>query len=201
MEDQQHTTETLEHSALGVDSRKLGIWVFLASEAVFFSGLITTYMVEIARNRQGPEPAEVLSLPLVSVNTFILIASSMAMVTALSHAQENHLRKAILWLIATVVLGLAFLGGQVYEFIHLYLDGLTLSRNLFGASFFTLTGTHGLHVLSGIIWIVLIIFQLLRFRGTQEQAAMKVEMAGLYWHFVDLIWIIIFTFVYLLHPQ
>ena len=107
--------------------------------------------------------------------------------------------KAIGWLIATAVLGLAFLSGQAYEFTHLYLDGLSLGHSLFGASFFTLTGTHGLHVLSGVIWITLIILQLRKYRGTSEQAAMKIEMAGLYWHFVDLIWIIIFTVVYLLH--
>lgn len=200
MMEEQHpaTHETLEHTSLGVDHRKLGVWVFLASEAVFFSGLITTYVVETARNQQGPYPNEVLSLPLVSINTFVLITSSLAMVTALSHAQDNNIRGAIKWLIATVVLGLAFLGGQVYEFIHLYLDGLSLDRNLFGASFFTLTGTHGLHVLSGVIWIILVIFQLRRFHGAPAQAAMKVELAGLYWHFVDLIWIIIFTIVYLL---
>ncbi len=202
MEEHQHSflSETSEHTFLGVDNRKLGIWVFLASEAVFFSALITTYVVEIARNKQSPLPGDVLSLPLVATNTFILIASSLAMVTALANAQENNLRKTIRWLVATAGLGLAFLGGQAYEFVHLYQDGLSLSRSLFGASFFTLTGTHGLHVLSGIIWITLIIFQLLRFHGSPEQAAMKVELTGLYWHFVDLIWIIIFTVVYLLHP-
>ena len=197
---EQHSLpETPEETRLGVDNRKLGVWVFLASEAVFFSALIATFVIETARNKQPPLPQDVLSLPLVSVNTFILIASSLAMVTALSHAQENNIRKTIGWLIATAVLGLAFLGGQAYEFTHLYLDGLSLGRNLFGASFFTLTGTHGLHVLSGIIWIILVIFQFRGYKGTASQAAMKVELTGLYWHFVDLIWIIIFTIVYLLH--
>ncbi len=191
--------ETFEHTSLGVDNRKMGVWVFLASEAVFFGGLITTFVISNARNQQPPYAKDVLSLPLVSVNTFILIASSLAMVTALSRAQEENLRGAIRWLITTAVLGLAFLGGQAYEFTHLYLSGLSLGQNLFGASFFTLTGTHGLHVLSGIIWITLIIFQLRRFHGAPEQAAMKIELTGLYWHFVDLIWIIIFTVVYLLH--
>jgi heme/copper-type cytochrome/quinol oxidase subunit 3 len=200
MEEQKPVVhETFEQTSLGVDSRKLGIWVFLASEALFFAALITTFIVESVRSVQGPYPKEVLSLPLVSVNTFVLIASSLAMVTALSHAQESDIRGAIRWLIATAVLGLAFLGGQAYEFTHLYLSGLSLSQNLFGASFFTLTGTHGLHVLSGIIWIILVIFQLRKYSGSIEQAAMKIELTGLYWHFVDLIWIIIFTFVYLLH--
>lgn len=191
--------DIFEHTSLGIDNRKMGIWVFLGSEAVFFAALITTYVVESVRSTQGPTPGEVLSLPLVSVNTFILIASSLAMVTALSHAQDSDIRGAIRWLMGTAVLGLAFLGGQAYEFTHLYLSGLSLHQNLFGASFFTLTGTHGLHVLSGIFWIILIIFQLRRFQGSTEQAAMKIELTGLYWHFVDLIWIIIFTVVYLLH--
>ncbi len=200
MEEQQQPAvqETPERTALGVDNRKLGVWVFLGSEAVFFSGLITTYAVEVVRNQQPPTPNDALSLPLVSINTFILIASSLAMVTALSHAEDHDIRKTIRWLIATAVLGLAFLSGQAYEFTPLYLSGLSLGHSLFGGSFFTLTGTHGLHVLSGIIWITLIILQLRKYKGPPEQVAMKVELAGLYWHFVDLIWIIIFTVVYLL---
>jgi len=201
MEEQKKLTghEPYQPTTLGIDSRKLGIWVFLASEAVFFSGLIATYLIVTVRSTQGPYPNEVLSLPLVSVNTFVLIASSLAMVIALSNAEENKIHRTVIWLIVTAVLGLVFLGGQVYEFIHLFHNGLTLDQNLFGASFYTLTGTHGLHVLSGIIWIILVIFQLLKFRGDASQAAMKVELTGLYWHFVDLIWIIIFTVVYLLY--
>lgn len=190
--------ESVEHTTLGLNNRKLGIWVFLGSEAVFFGGLISAFVVLSGRSVVGPYPKDVLSLPLVSINTFVLIASSLAMVTALSAIQRGDVRKTIAWLAATVVLGLAFLGGQAYEFIHLYENSLTLQQNLFGASFFTLTGTHGLHVLSGIIWITLVIAQLWQQRG-MENAELKVEIAGLYWHFVDLIWIIIFTVVYLLH--
>lgn len=190
--------EVFEHSALGVDNRKLGIWTFLASEALLFSALIGTFITQAHQSKSGPYPRDVLSLPLVSVNTFILIASSLAMVTALSHAQEGNRRKTVTWLIATAVLGAAFLGGQAFEFYHLYHNQLTLHQNLFGASFFTLTGTHGLHVLSGVIWIILMTIQVLQRRGTDEQIAFRIELLGLYWHFVDLIWIIIFTFVYLL---
>jgi heme/copper-type cytochrome/quinol oxidase subunit 3 len=176
----------------------LGLWVFLASEAVFFSGLIATYVVVFIRSTVGPLPHEVLSIPLVSVNTFILIASSLAMVTALANAREGSVQKAIRWLIATAVLGLLFLGGQAFEFTHLYLDGVTMSHNLFGAAFFTLTGTHGLHVLSGVIWITLVILQLRQGRYGEDHGGDKIEVLGLYWHFVDLIWIIIFTVVYLI---
>jgi cytochrome c oxidase subunit 3 len=199
LQEQPVSQDATEQTTLGLDNRKLGVWLFLTSETILFSGLITTFAIEVARNPSPPYPEQVLSLPLVSGNTFILITSSLAMVTALSNAQENNIRRTISWLIATAILGAAFLGGQAYEFFHLFESGLSLSSNLFGASFFTLTGTHGLHVLSGIIWIILVIFQLRGFHGDASQAAMKVEITGLYWHFVDLIWIIIFTVVYLLH--
>ncbi len=187
----------VEHTSMGVDNRKLGMWVFLASEALFFSALIATYVILHGRSTGGPTPRDVLSLPLVSINTFVLIASSMALVTGLSAAQRQDIRKAILWLAVTAGLGIVFLGGQVYEFSHLVTDKLLISTNLFGATFFTLTGTHGLHVLSGIIWLILVIVQLVQKRDLPH-ADFKIEMVGLYWHFVDLIWIIIFTLVYLL---
>ena len=209
MEESTRPGEVEHTTTLGIDNRKLGMWVFLASEALFFSGLIATYIILHNNNSQGPTAREVLSLALVSVNTFVLIGSSLAMVTALSAAQQNNIKKAILWLVATLVLGYAFLGGQVYEFSHLAGEGLSLSTNLFGAAFFTLTGTHGLHVFSGTLWIILVIIQLWQRRdkdeappidahGYENPAAFKIEMVGLYWHFVDLIWIIIFTVVYLL---
>lgn len=191
--------ETFEHTSLNVDNRKLGMWAYIASETLLFAALIATYSVVSPRSTQGPFPKDVLSLPLVSVNTFILISSSLAMVTALANAQEGNLRRATGWLVATALLGLAFLGGQAYEFTHLVGDGVTLSQNLFGASFFALTGTHGLHVLAGVIWITLLIIQLRQKRYTPPVAAFKIELTGLYWHFVDLVWIIIFTVVYLLH--
>lgn len=190
--------EVFEHSALGVDNRKLGIWIFLASEVLLFTALIGTFITQAHQSRSGPYPRDVLSLPLVSFNTFVLIGSSVAMVTALTHAQEGRTRKTVLWLAVTAGLGLVFLGGQAFEFYHLYINSLSMHQNLFGASFFTLTGTHGLHVFSGVIWILLMILHVLQHRGTQEQIAFKIELLGLYWHFVDLIWIIIFTFVYLL---
>ena len=189
--------EAMEHTSMNMDNRKLGMWVFLASEAVFFSALITTFVILHGRSPSGPTAKEVLSLPLVSINTFVLIGSSMALVTALFAAQRHDIRKATMWLIGTIVLGIAFLGGQAFEFTHLANDGVLLSSNLFGATFFTLTGTHGLHVLSGLVWLIILLVQLRRGREV-ERAAFKIEIAGLYWHFVDLIWILIFTIVYLI---
>jgi len=186
-----------EVTALGVDNRKLGIWALLGSEAVFFSSLIVTYLVMRGRSVTGPTPREALNVPLTAVNTFVLICSSLTMVTALAAIQRGDTRGLRRWLIATALLGVAFLSGQATEFTLLASQGLSLSRNLFGATFFTLTGFHGAHVLAGVIWIGFVLARAFRGGVTQENH-MAVELVGLYWHFVDLVWIIIFTVVYLI---
>ncbi len=186
-----------EPTALGVDNRKLAIWIFIASEVMFFTGLIVTYMVMRGRSVSGPHPADVLSVPIVAVNTFVLLASSFTMVTAFSAIERGEVRTMRTWLIATAVLGLLFLSGQAYEFTSLFLDGASLSSNLFGATFFTLTGFHGMHVLVGVIWIMFVLARAAR-GGVTQGNHLAVELVGLYWHFVDIVWIIIFTVVYLL---
>lgn len=182
--------------SLGVDNQKLGIWALIGSEAVFFSALIVTYIVLRGRSITGPLPHQILDIPLTAVNTFVLICSSLTMVSALAAIQVGAVRRLRLFLVATMVLGLAFLGGQAIEFTMLAQHGLSPSVNLFGASFFTLTGFHGAHVLAGVIWISFILARSLRGGITREKHA-SVELVGLYWHFVDLVWIIIFTIVYL----
>ncbi len=186
-----------EPTSLGVDNRKLAVWTFLGSEAMFFGGLIVTYIVMRGRSVSGPTPLEALDVPLTAVNTFVLICSSMTMVTALAAIQRGDQQKLRLWLIATAVLGAMFLGGQAFEFSQLFGHGLSLSANLFGATFFTLTGFHGAHVLIGVIWIGMVVARAFRGGVTQDNY-LAVELAGLYWHFVDLVWIIIFTIVYLI---
>jgi cytochrome c oxidase subunit III len=186
-----------EVTALGIDNRKLGIWALLGSEAVFFSSLIVTYLVMRGRSVTGPTPREALNVPLTAVNTFVLICSSLTMVTALAAIQRGDTRGLRRWLIATALLGVAFLSGQATEFTLLASQGLSLSRNLFGATFFTLTGFHGAHVFAGVIWIGFVLARAFRGGVTQENH-MAVELVGLYWHFVDLVWIIIFTVVYLI---
>ncbi len=182
---------------MGVDSRKMGIWMFLGSEAVFFGSLITTYVVMRNRGTSGPYPHEALSVPLVAFNTFDLIASSLMMVLTLASFQAGNLRAGRRWLMATIALGLVFLGGQAVEFTTLYREGATLSSNLFGATFFTLTGFHGAHVTIGVIWLCFVLARAFA-GGVTRENHIAVELGGLYWHFVDLVWIIIFTVVYLL---
>jgi heme/copper-type cytochrome/quinol oxidase subunit 3 len=198
MENTLSTTEAHEESfSMGVDSRKMGIWVLIATEAVFFSGLIITYLVNRGQSTSGPLPQNTLDIPLTGVNTFLLLTSSLTMVLSLNAAHQKQIHASRLWLIGTVVLGLGFLTGQAFEFTHLYSIGATLNSNLFGATFFTLTGFHGAHVTAGVVWILFVLTRLFR-RVPDPEIPLKIEMVGLYWHFVDLIWIIIFTLVYLL---
>ncbi len=189
--------QPLESNSLGIDSRKLGIWTLIGSEVVFFSSLIVTFLVMNPRTVSGPRSYQVLDIPLTAFNTFVLICSSMTMVTALASIQRGDQRKMRMWLIATALLGYTFLGGQAYEFNKLFHEGVTLSSGLFGASFFSLTGFHGMHVFVGTIWIILLLIRAFQ-GGVTKENHMALEMVGLYWHFVDIVWIIIFTLVYLI---
>ena len=184
-------------TSTGVNSRKLVFWAFLGSECMFFGSLIATYLVYKGRSVVGPYPAEILDIPVTSISTFDLLMSSLAMVLALAAIQRGDIPKTKLWLAVTAGLGLVFLGFQAYEFTTFVHHGLTLQRNLFGSSFFVLTGFHGTHVAVGVLWLVSLL--VLAFRGDLSQAdSLDVEIAGLYWHFVDVVWIVIFTVVYLI---
>ena len=184
-------------TSLGLDSRKMAFWAFIGSECLLFGSLISTYLVYKGRSLTGPYPADILDIPLTSLSTFDLLASSLAMVLALAAVQRGDRRWGVTWLFATAALGLVFLGFQAYEFTTFVHEGLTLQANLFGATFFVLTGTHGAHVTVGVIWLTTLGIQGLRGRLGPDQAT-TVEIAGLYWHFVDVVWIVIFTLVYLI---
>ena len=186
-------------TTFGVPSRKMAMWVFIASECMFFGSLIATYLSYEGKSLVGPTPHEILNIPLTSVSTFVLLMSSLAMVLALEAVQSGNRRGARLWLGAVVVLGGLFLAGQVYEFREFYHEGLTLQQNLFGATFFVLTGFHGAHVTIGILILLSLFVMTLRGKITQKES-LHIELAGLYWHFVDIVWIVIFTFIYLIQP-
>src|SRR5213593_1986412 len=164
-------------TSMGVDSRKMAFWAFIGSECLLFGSLIATYLVYKGRSLVGPYPHEILNIPFTSFSTFDLLMSSLAMVLALA--------------------ALVFLGGQFWEFSHFLHEGLGLTTNLFGSTFYVLTGMHGAHVTVGVIWLLTLWIQALRGKLGPGNA-MTVEITGLYWHFVDVVWIVIFTVVYLI---
>ncbi len=183
---------------LGIDSRKLGIWLFLASEIMFFTGLIGSYIVLRFHNLSTwPVPSSVLNIPLTGFNTFVLVCSSMTFVLGLASIQRGDTEGLQVGMFLTIVLGTLFLTVQVNEYKALVHDGFTISSSIFGSCFFTLTGFHGAHVFAGVVWLIVIFVKSLRGRFTPEDYA-AVELAGLYWHFVDLVWIILFTILYLI---
>ena len=191
------THENLHVGATGLDNRKLGIWVFIGSECLFFGTLVSTYMIYRGRSLQGPYPQDILNVPLITVSTFVLLMSSLTMVLGVAAIQARDVRAARRWLLATAALGGIFLAGQVFEFTHFVHAGLGLTTNLFAATFYVMVGFHGLHVTVGVIWLSALWYLLARGRlGPHDEAV--VDMAGLYWHFVDVVWIAIFTLVYLI---
>ena len=185
------------YTSTGLDSWKVGFWVFMGSECLFFGTLITTYMVYKGASVTGPYPEEILDIPLTSVSTFVLLMSSTAMVLALDAVRRGNKKSTLAWLAGVIVLGSIFLGFQAYEFSHFVHEGLTIQQNVFGSSFFVLTGFHGAHVTVGVIWMITLFIRALQDKLPPAKA-LQVEIAGLYWHFVDIVWIVIFTLIYLI---
>jgi heme/copper-type cytochrome/quinol oxidase subunit 3 len=184
-------------TATGVGNTKLAIWLFLSSDALFFGAFISAYLLYRGRSQDPPFPEDVYNIPFTSVTSFILLMSSLTMVLALAAIQRGDYRRLRIWLMATALFGATFIGGQVFEFTEFYREGLKLDTNLFGSSFFVLTGLHGAHVTGGIIWLLSLWGLAAQGRLTSADSE-KVEYAGLYWHFVDVVWIVIFTVVYLI---
>lgn len=192
------TGHSMEHpTSTGVNHRKLLMWTFLGSECLFFGSLISTYLVNKGKSLVGPYPHELFDIPFTSVSTFALLMSSLMMVLAYAAIQKGNQRGVRTWLLATAFMGLVFLGGQFFEFASFVREGLTLQTNLFGASFFLLTGFHGVHVTIGVIWLLSLWVVAIR-GGLTREKSLNVDLAALYWHFVDVVWIIIFTVVYLI---
>jgi heme/copper-type cytochrome/quinol oxidase subunit 3 len=178
---------------------KLGMWLFLAGDAMSFGCLIVGYGLLRHSSSTWPVPAQVLGINLTALMTFVLIVSSVTMVLSLSAIQHGDRAKFKKFMGLTVLGGLFFLGCQAYEWTHLIHDilpkhNLSFSKDLFATTFFVLTGFHGMHVTGGVIYNTCVLAAVSRGR----YQAKHVEIAGLYWHFVDLVWILIFTFVYLL---
>lgn len=253
---ENHGVEHHEETSTGLGHRKLLMWSFLGSECMFFGSLIATYLVYRNQSKVGPWPEEIIDVPLTTVSTFVLLMSSLAMVLALNYTQRNRPNLARFWILMTAALGSGFLGFQAFEFTEFFHEGLTPRINLFGTTFFVLTGFHGAHVTLGVIWLLvmsgtitpkgmgavsllatLLAFYLgmvgvlgmvdvipdiegspsviifivgvastviagvwhfsMKTTMSVKHQAENLEITGLYWHFVDIVWIVIFTVVYL----
>jgi heme/copper-type cytochrome/quinol oxidase subunit 3 len=182
----------------GVYNEKVAMWVFLGSEVMFFTALIGTYIIlRFAHPDAWAPPGKVLNVPVTAANTFLLICSSMTMVKAFAAAQDDDQRGLRLWLIATVLIGASFVGVQAYEYTHLIEKGFVPSEGLYGSTFYTMTGFHGFHVSMGVICMIFVTWRAFQGKYTAHDHR-GVEVIGLYWHFVDLVWIILFTIVYLI---
>jgi heme/copper-type cytochrome/quinol oxidase subunit 3 len=178
------------------------MWAFLAGDAMTFGTLLAGYGAVRAGSVDWPVPSSVLGIPLTGFMTFLLICSSVTMVKGLSAIKHNNPKGMRNFLLLTILGGVLFLGLQAYEWRHLIHEGLTLKSNpfgnyLFGTTFFAITGFHGAHVTGGVIYLAVIVINGLRGKYSSQNYN-GVEIAGLYWHFVDLVWILVFTFIYLI---
>ncbi len=208
-------------SSLGLSNMKLAMWLFLGSECLLFGALISTYLilktrfltelvagnpfvvagidnsvlVEEMQEQGSVEP--LFDIPFTSLSSFILLMSSLCMVLAHKATEEGDYKNQRIWLATTAILGSTFIAGQVYEFTAFYNEGLTFNGSLFGSAFYTLTGFHGVHVTGGIIMLMSLLLLSLRGKLNSDRAE-TVELVGLYWHFVDVVWVLIFTIVYLI---
>jgi heme/copper-type cytochrome/quinol oxidase subunit 3 len=190
--------DQLEESVTPGNLGKLGMWSFLAGDAMTFGAGIAAYGALRIGNPNWPSPADYLGITTTAVMTFILICSSLTMVEALSGIQRGNQAKFRNFMALTVLGGLIFLGMQAFEWHHLIGErGMSIKRDLFDATFFILTGFHGCHVFGGVVYNSVLLIRGMMGKLPQAKAGL-VEIAGLYWHFVDLVWILIFTFIYLI---
>jgi len=225
-----------EPTTTGLNHRKMLMWAFLGSDCMFFGSLIATYLVYKNRSISGPLPEDVFSIPVTTVSTFVLLMSSMSMVLAYAALTRNSMKAFRIWMASTAILGMTFVGFQVFEFTVFANHevevkcadvgvvemtpieqqvaekcgtadehdgkveekvGLTPRTNLFGSTFFTLTGFHGAHMSLGIVWLLSLFFLSFKKGAVTPEKNLDVDLAALYWHFVDVVWIVIFTVVYL----
>ena len=189
--------QDMEHGHHPEGSTMLGFWMYLMSDCLIFTVLFATYAVLGRNYAAGPSPKDLFDLSLVAVNTAMLLFSSITYGFAMLAMERDDLPKTQIWLAVTGLFGAAFLGIELYEFAHLIHEGATPQRSAFLSAFFTLVGTHGLHVTFGILWLVVLMVQL-RQRGLVVENRRRLMCLSMFWHFLDVIWIGVFTFVYLM---
>lgn len=186
-----------EKATLEGRNKVLGFWLFLGGETVLFGTLFSAFLALRHQVLGGPPAEELFNLGLVAAATLILLTSSLTSVFAVQSLHSNQVKSLIIWLTITVLLGAGFLGLEIYEFVHYVHEGHGFTTSAFSSSFYTLVGFHGAHVAFGILWISLLIAQLMK-KGLNTTTAPKVYIASMYWHFIDVVWVFIFTVVYLM---
>lgn len=184
------------NTTTGISNTKLAMWVFLGSECLLFGGLVSTYLLYRTRGNDDVLPTDVFDIPFTSVSSFVLLMSSLTMVLALSAMRRGEQERSQVWLLSTALLGTVFVGGQIYEFTSFVREGLGYTTSPASSAFYTLTGFHGVHVGLGIVMLLSLFISAVRGKLTKENSE-TIEIVGLYWHFVDVVWIFIFTVIYL----
>ena len=192
-----HAPDEMHATSTGISNAKMAMWAFLGSECLLFGALISTYILYRHKAVSGPTPHQLYDIPFTSVSSFVLLMSSLSMVLAVAAIQRGDERRLRVWLGTTAMLGSVFIAGQIYEFTSFIRRGMTIKTNVTSGAFYVLTGFHGVHVTLGIIMLLSLVNLSLRGKIPQSKAEV-IEIAGLYWHFVDIVWIIIFTVVYLI---
>jgi cytochrome o ubiquinol oxidase subunit 3 len=197
-----HDTEPVfhlidEHEHAEGASTMLGFWIYLMSDCLIFAILFATFGVLGGNYAAGPAPKDLFDLPLVAVNTSMLLLSSITYGFAMLAMEKSRVRVTQAWLAVTGLFGLAFIGIELFEFAHMIHEGATPQRSAFLSSFFTLVGTHGLHVTFGLVWLVTLMVQVWRY-GLIEANRRRLMCLSMFWHFLDVVWIGVFTFVYLM---
>ncbi|ALP37547.1 cytochrome o ubiquinol oxidase subunit III [Paenibacillus sp. IHB B 3084] len=177
--------------------KMLGFWIFLVTDVILFSTLFATYVVLRNNTAGGPGGAELFNMTGVIIETFLLLTSSFTSGLAVLAMNKGSMKGLINWLIVTAILGLGFIGFEVYEFVEMVHEGANFGTSAFLSAFFTLVGTHGLHVSLGLVWMIGLMFQLKK-RGLTSETKGKVSALSLYWHFLDAVWIFLLTVVYLM---
>lgn len=191
-----HHTHDHEHDHESL--KTFGFWIFLITDCILFGSLFATYMVLHQNTNGGPTPEELFKMPGIIAETFILLTSSFTSGLAVLGMHKGNMKQLIGWLAVTVLLGASFVGLELMEFINMVNhEGATISTSAFLSAFYALVGTHGLHVSVGLIWMVGLMLQLKR-RGITAVTKRKVAVISLYWHFLDVVWIFVFTVVYLM---
>lgn len=194
MNEQQTLQKITPPSVLSKNS--FGFWIYLMTDCVLFGTLFVTYIVLSGNTYGGPGAKELFSLPFVLAETLILLTSSFVCGLAMLALHAGKKQQVLMWLGLTFALGVAFVGMELYEFTHLVHEGNSWQRSGFLSAFFTLVGTHGLHITAGLIWLAVMGWQLTR-RGFTSHVTRRLTLFSMFWHFLDIIWIFIFTFVYL----